>query len=309
MPDQTTVLRVSDARKRFRQTEALRGASVELRAGEWLGLLGPNGAGKTTLIRAIAGRVQLDGGSIELFGRTLGGDDAAARRRIGIVPQDIALYPALTARENLAAFGALCGVTGAELPQRVDWALDWTGLRERAREPIQNFSGGMKRRLNIACAVLHKPEIVLLDEPSVGVDPQSRERIWEMCDGLRRAGAALLLTTHQLDEAQQVCERIVIVDHGRTIAAGTFDQLVAQTIGAQRLVTLTCDRPPPPDLLGDGVELSGSVARFRCRELAADLAAVLARAGAGGVGVQDVQIAAPSLHAVFLHLTGRELRE
>src|SRR5512140_3722333 len=238
----TTVLKVQDAKKRFGATQALDGLSLELREGELLGLLGPNGAGKTTLVRALAGRVRLDGGAIELFGRRLSGSEV--RDGLGVVPQEIALYPLLTARENLEAFGSFNGLRGAALRDRVAWALDWTGLTERAREPVRRFSGGMKRRLNIACGVLHEPRVILLDEPTVGVDPQSRERIYEMLDRLRAAGSSLLLTTHQLDEAEARCDRIVIQDHGRVVASGTLSELVEHTVGTRRQVSVTVDALP-----------------------------------------------------------------
>src|SRR5882724_5252721 len=204
----TTVLRVTGASKRFGATQALDGAEVALERGELLLLLGPNGAGKTTLIRSVAGRVRLDQGRIELLGQPLDGAAHPARRSLGVVPQEIALYPLLTARENLQVFGTFHGLDGAALAGQVTDALAWTGLADRADEPIKGFSGGMKRRLNIACGVLHKPDVVLLDEPTVGVDPQSRERIWEMLDKLKAAGTSLVLTTHQLDEAQTHADRI-----------------------------------------------------------------------------------------------------
>ncbi len=306
------VLEIDDAGKRFGGTEALRGAELRLRRGEWLGLLGPNGAGKTTLVRAIAGRVRLDRGRIVLLGEELGAEQgasgAAARRRLGVVPQDVALYPHLSAAENLEVWGLLQGVRRTHIGERVAWALDWTGLRDRSREPVARLSGGMKRRLNLACGVLHRPEVVLLDEPTVGVDPQSRARIWEMLGELKRAGATLLHTTHQLDEAQQLCERIVIFDHGRAICAGTFDELVAATVGSGRQVKFTCG--VVPDLLPAGLtrdrdsRLVASV-----RDVAHDLPRVLEELDRAGARVLDLEIEAASLHSVFLHLTGRELRE
>ena len=232
---------VSDARKTLGSGQALDGASFELRKGELLALLGPNGAGKTTLIRAIAGRVRLDGGEIRRL-RSAGRRPARRRAELGIVPQEIALYPLLTARENLEAFGRLQGLSGAELAKQVDWALERTGLADRASEPVKQFSGGMRRRLNIACGILHRPRIVLLDEPTVGVDPQSRDRIYDMLGELAADGVSLLLTTHHLEEAEARCSRTVIIDHGRVIAAGTLAELVDQTVGRHRLVTLRSTR-------------------------------------------------------------------
>jgi ABC-2 type transport system ATP-binding protein len=317
-----TVLSVADARKRYGSTVALDGAAMHLHRGEWLALLGPNGAGKTTLIKAIAGRVKLDGGTIALLGRTLGGpndaDSRQMRAKLGIVPQDLALYPLLTASENLSVFGALCGVGREQLAERVQWALEWTGLADRAHTLAKTFSGGMKRRLNIACGVLHQPEVVLLDEPTIGVDPQSRERIWSMLSQLRSAGTSLLLTTHQLDEAQQICDRITIIDHGRTIADGTMDQLVAQTIGRGRRVTLVLDDGPLAALqalaaqtagLGPALQLIDREARLNVEDVAAELPPLLARVHESGRRVLDVRVEPPSLQAVFIHLTGRELRE
>jgi ABC-2 type transport system ATP-binding protein len=299
-------LSVKDARKSYGATQALNGASLELGAGELLGLLGPNGAGKTTLVRAIAGRVALDGGSIELMGQPLGG---GKREGLGVVPQEIALYPLLSARENLEAFGRLNGIKPAMLKQRVAWALEWTALTDRAREPIKRFSGGMKRRLNIACGVLHEPRVILLDEPTVGVDPQSRERIHEMLERLRATGVSILLTTHQLEEAEGRCDRIVIIDHGQVIASGTLEELVARTVGHHRRVTLRLDRAPEQPIAGFNGGSEGALLRAQVDNVGAELPALIQRAEAAGFTIQDIEVRSPSLQSVFLHLTGRELRE
>jgi ABC-2 type transport system ATP-binding protein len=307
------VLTVSNVRKAFGSVKALDGASFELHQGELLALLGPNGAGKTTLIRAIAGRVRLDGGEIRLFDSPLGGGRTPPE--LGVVPQEIALYPLLTARENLDAFGRLQGLSGTTLQQQIEWALDRTGLADRASEPIKHFSGGMRRRLNIVCGILHRPRIVLLDEPTAGVDPQSRERIYDVLAELAASGVSLLLTTHHLEEAEARCERTVIIDHGRVIASGTLGQLVDQTVGRHRLVTLRVDEPLPGGGVAAGtlqVDVDPAdprVIRTRMDDVAAELPPLLESLRHAGRSVEDVDVRGPSLQAVFIHLTGRELRE
>jgi linearmycin/streptolysin S transport system ATP-binding protein len=304
------VLTVRGARKAFGDVTALDGASIELRQGELLALLGPNGAGKTTLIRAISGRVRLDSGEIRLFDRVL--DGTRTPPELGIVPQEVAVYPLLTARENLDAFGRLYGLTGAMLKEQVGWALDRTGLADRANEAVRRFSGGMRRRLNIACGVIHRPRVVLLDEPTVGVDPQSRDRIYDMLAELAGEGVSLLLTTHHLEEAEARCSRTVIIDHGRVIASGSLSELVDQTVGRHRLVTLRLDRPLPPAAVASGSDLDPAdahVLRARMSDVAVELPPLLAQVHAAGRTVDDVDVRGPSLQSVFIHLTGRELRE
>ena len=305
------ILTVSGARKRYGSVQALDGASFELRTGELLALLGPNGAGKTTLIRAMSGRVRLDGGEIRVFDQPV----AAGRtpRVLGIVPQELAVYSLLTARENLEGFGRLHGLAGAELSKQVDWALERTGLADRASEPVKQFSGGMRRRLNIACGILHHPRIVLLDEPTVGVDPQSRDRIYVTLAELAAEGVSLLLTTHHLEEAEARCSRTVIIDHGRVIASGTLPELVDQTVGRHRLVTLRLNAPLATDQIPRlRVEIDPADARqvrARMTDVATDLPPLLDGIRAAGGAVDDVEVRGPSLQAVFIHLTGRELRE
>jgi len=301
------VLRIEGARKAFGATEALKGLTMALRESEMLALLGPNGAGKTTLIRAIAGRVRLDGGTLSLFGRTL--EPGAPRQELGVVPQDLALYPLLSARENLEVFGALAGVPAPRLRERVAWALEWTGLGERAREPVKGFSGGMKRRLNLACGILHEPRVVLLDEPTVGVDPQSREKIYEMLDALRASGVSLLVTTHYLEEAEARCERIVIVDHGAARAEGSLAELVRHAGLGGRRVCLSLDRVAAAAPAGFSLEPGGMALSATITDVAGELPGLLARVRGAGLDVRDLDVRTASLQAVFLALTGKELRE
>ena len=311
-----SVLTVANARKNFGAVAALNGATFDLRQGELLALLGPNGAGKTTLIRAVAGRVTLDGGEIRVFDKLL--DGRRTPPELGIVPQEVAVYPLLSARENLEVFGRLNGLAGPDLSTQVTWALDQTGLTDRASEVVKQFSGGMRRRLNIACGVLHRPRIVLLDEPTVGVDPQSRDRIYDMLAALAHSGVSLLLTTHHLEEAEARCSRTVIIDHGKVIASGTMAELVAQTVGLHRLVTIRLDAP----LDGDAARsmTSGSdamvtdpadnrIVKARLDDVGAELPPLLDRIRLAGRLVDDVEVRGPSLQSVFIHLTGRELRE
>jgi len=311
-------LRVQSIKKRFRKVEAIRDVSFHLNVGERLALLGPNGAGKTTLIRCLAGRTKPDSGTIDLLGKPL--PPSGGRDQIGLVPQDIAIYGDLTTRENLVAFARFHRLRGADLQRRVDWALEWTGLENRQNELVGGFSGGMKRRVNLACGVMHSPSVLLLDEPTVGVDPQSRQRIFEMLDQLRDSGTSILLTTHHLDEAEQRCDRIVIIDHGRVIADGTLSELIQSTIGAARHVRLRIDRPlespimpwyvgPIHASLGEDTRVDECCLQTRVSDVAGQLPGLLQGVSGAGYSILNVEVHSPSLHDVFLHLTGQALRD
>jgi ABC-2 type transport system ATP-binding protein len=301
---------VHQAEKRFGPVRALSGVSFELRRGELLGLLGPNGAGKTTMIKAIAGRAKLDSGDVQLNGRTL--DAADPRPEIGVIPQELAIYKRLTARENLEVFGRLAGVEAGALRARVDWALEWADLKDRAGEPTDRFSGGMKRRLNIACSLLHSPSVVLLDEPTVGVDPQSRARIYEMLGALQQSGVSIVLTTHHLEEAEQRCDRILIIDHGAIVAGGTVAELVSSTVGRARAVGVSLRIEWPSDVaLPDGATLDADrrTLRWQLESVGAELPSILSGLNSRGAEIVDVHLGAATLQDVFIALTGRELRE
>ena len=212
--------------KRFGNVTAVDGISLELRDGECLGLLGPNGAGKSTLIRAIAGRVTPDSGRVAVFGSEAG--SPASRAALGWVPQDLALYPRLTAKENLSSFGRYYGLKGKKLEQAIAWGLEWAALEDRAGDLARNLSGGMRRRLNMAAGLIHQPRLVLMDEPTVGVDPQSRNRIFEMIEALRTQGMTIIYTTHYMEEAERLCDRIGIIHQGKILDINTPQALIKQ---------------------------------------------------------------------------------
>src|SRR5579863_1864867 len=213
---------------------ALDGITLEVHRGECLGLLGPNGAGKSTLIRSIMGRAIPDAGTISVFGAQA--DSMSARTALGWVPQELALYPRLTCRENLQSFGRYHGLSGTALDRNVDECLGWSTLTDRAGELVRNLSGGMKRRLNMAAGLIHQPKLVLMDEPTAGVDPQSRNHIFEMIENLRSEGVSIIYTTHYMEEAERLCDRIAIIDHGKIIAHGTNGELVRNTFGSRSQV-------------------------------------------------------------------------
>ncbi|MEL6894634.1 MAG: ABC transporter ATP-binding protein [Planctomycetota bacterium] len=300
-------MQVKGLRKSFGDTLALRGVGFSVGEGERIALLGPNGAGKTTLIRCLCGRVKPDEGEITLMGQTL--SPTANRNQLGLVPQDIALYEDLSTIENLRMFGRFHGLRGRDLHDRVQWALKWTGLDGRSHDLVGGFSGGMKRRVNLACGVLHRPAILLLDEPTVGVDPQSRERIFCMLDELHAGGTAIVLTTHHLDEAQTRTDRIVIVDHGRIVADGSLQDLIDGSVGNRRRVDVRYQgqlQQAPPGWT-PGTEPTSLVCRID--DVVDGLPVMLQRVRAVGGTITDVQVQSPSLHDVFLHLTGHDLRD
>ncbi len=222
------MLEIRSLRKTFGDLVAVDDVSFAVEPGQILGLLGPNGAGKTTTVSMISGLLTPDKGEVRIGGRPLTGDTDEAKRKIGLVPQDLALYDELTARDNLRFFGALYGLTGAALDRAMAGALDLVGLGDRVRDRVKTFSGGMKRRLNLAAGLLHDPDILLLDEPTVGVDPQSRNAIFDNLEELKRRGKALLYTTHYMEEAERLADRIVIIDRGHVVANDTLDGLYAR---------------------------------------------------------------------------------
>jgi ABC-2 type transport system ATP-binding protein len=295
--------------KRFGQVTAVDGISLELSAGECLGLLGPNGAGKSTLIRAVAGRVIPDSGSVAIFGSAAGSPQA--RAALGWVPQDLALYPRLTASENLRSFGRYNGITGKALDESVAWCLSWAALEDRAGHLTRTLSGGMKRRLNMAAGLIHHPRLVLMDEPTVGVDPQSRNRIFEMIETLRAQGMTVIYTTHYMEEAERLCDRIAIVDHGRVIALGSAEELVHSAFASRSEVVVRFTQASEGLAAWTrehGGRIDEATAQFTV-EHAAEVGPLLDSAARAGHEVADLSLRKPNLESVFLHLTGKELRD
>ena len=309
LPTSDPPLRIDALVKRFGPVTAVDGITLELRSGECLGLLGPNGAGKSTLIRSIVGRVIPDTGSIQVFGSPA--DSTAARNALGWIPQELALYPRLTCRENLQSFGRYHGLSSVSLEQAVARCLDWSTLTDRGNDLVKNLSGGMKRRLNMAAGLIHEPRLVLMDEPTVGVDPQSRNHIFEMIEKLRDGGMSIIYTTHYMEEAERLCDRIAIVDHGRIIALGTNADLVQNAFGSRSQVLArfagTDERVAAWVTQHGGQPVDGA-AQFTI-EHPTEIAGLLEDSSRAGLELLDVSLRKPNLESVFLHLTGRELRD
>jgi ABC-2 type transport system ATP-binding protein len=261
------------------------------------------------LIRCIVGRAIPDAGRVSVFGSQAGSVDA--RAALGWIPQELALYPRLTCKENLAAFGRYHGLSGDKLRESVAWCLDWAALADRAGDLEKNLSGGMKRRLNMAAGIIHRPRIVLMDEPTVGVDPQSRNRIFEMIEALRGEGAAIIYTTHYMEEAERLCDRVAIIDHGRIIALGSNEELIHGAFASRSQVMARFDGPPAD--VSSWVErhagrLVDGSAEFTI-DHSTQIAGLLDDAAKAGLELLDVTLRRPNLESVFLHLTGRELRD
>jgi ABC-2 type transport system ATP-binding protein len=309
------MLDVRSIRKSYKNIVAVDGVSFRAAAGETVGLLGPNGAGKTTTVSIIAGLVHPDSGDVLIGGQPMRGDTDSVKGKIGLVPQDMGLYEEISARENLALFGALYGLTGAALKTPMDAALDLVGLADRAKDRVGDFSGGMMRRLNLAAALLHDPQLLLLDEPTVGVDPQSRNAIFDNLETLKKRGKTLLYTTHYMEEAERLCDRLVIVDHGKVLADDTLQGL-SRLMPAASVLTVNLagsgDGFPLDELRSlpqvRSVERKGAELKAGLTELAA-APAVLQKVLDLGFPFEHFSSERASLESVFLSLTGRSLRD
>lgn len=308
------MLQVEGLRKKYGDLVAVESLDLDIPSGTIFGLLGPNGAGKTTSISMISGLLEPTAGRVVVDGIQLSREPVKAKSRLGVVPQEIAVYTELTARENLNFWGGLYALNGTALKSRVDELLELVGLADRSREPVKNFSGGMKRRLNLAMGIIHEPSLILLDEPTVGIDPQARKNVLEVVEQIVSGGSTVLYTTHYLEEAEHLCDQLAIMDEGKIMAQGTVKELKAQ-LGDGSLISVSGNFKQE--------ELSNSVARLGSINIleSDDGSALLllpARQSLGGAleqlfgsGLQlaDVSIKEPNLEDLFLKLTGRELRD
>jgi linearmycin/streptolysin S transport system ATP-binding protein len=311
------ILVSKDLKKNYGSNQAVQGVSFSVLDGEIFSLLGPNGAGKTTTISMLSCLLQPSGGDAEIGGHSIKQDPMAVKKLIGIVPQDLALYEALSAYQNLTFWGRMYGLGGQALKTRITEVLDQVSLTDRAKDPVARYSGGMKRRLNIAVGLLHKPRLVFMDEPTVGIDPQSRRNILDMVKALRDEGMTVLYTTHYMEEAAELSDRVGIIDHGKLIALGTQKELT-KLVGEQETLRLhfgedlTGEMAAPAFTGIEGVLLATATDHelvLTVPEAAVALPGVIAAAGKAGVRIRSVDIEEPNLESVFLHLTGRALRD
>lgn len=296
------MIKAVNLHKHFAKIHAVDGVSFEIGRGEIYGLLGPNGAGKTTTINMLAGALKPDSGEVSV-GNGSDPTRPEVRRQLGSAPQALAVYDDLTAEENLKFFGKLYGLGGGRLKKQTASCLDLVGLTERRNSRVSTFSGGMKRRLNLACALVHEPPVLLLDEPTVGVDPQSRNLIFDRIETLRQQGLTVLYTTHYMEEAQRLCDRVAIMDHGRILAEDTVERLISAH-GGKGVAYVEFEEPPEPHIQLPGRPENLHL-RFESDHPMEDIAALTAQ----GVRFRSLRVERADLESVFLNLTGRRLRD
>ena len=309
------MIQVENLRKRYGDLVAVDGVSFTAEPGSIFGLLGPNGAGKSTTIGCISGLLVPTDGTVRVLGHDVVSDGPASRRQLGVVPQELALYEDLSATENLRYWGGAFGLSGAALASRVDEVLGRIGLTDRAKDRVKTYSGGMKRRLNFGCGIVHRPKVLLLDEPTVGVDPQSRVSLLDLVREEAATGTCVLYTTHYMEEAEHLCEKLAIVDHGKIIAAGTLSEL-RRMLGERDVLRLSGTFEPA--LVRDAlrhvddievVQADDEQLRLTAAGASAQLPAILDAIGRTGAVIRETTMTQPNLESLFISLTGKELRE
>lgn len=313
----TAILQVQNLVKKYGDFTAVKGISFDIKEGEIFSLLGPNGAGKTTTISMLSTLYRPTSGDATIGGHSITKDPLAVKQIIGVVPQEIALYEDLTARENLIFWGQMYGLNGKPLNSRVDEVLEQIGLTDKAKNRVKTYSGGMKRRVNIGVGLLHKPRLLFMDEPTVGIDPQSRRSILDTVKDLNKQGMTLLYTTHYMEEAEELSDRVGIMDHGELIAIGTQKELTQQVGETETLILHVGESDDPEALVtslrdlkdvleADATDHEISVITPDAEDV---LASVVGKANERGIKIRSIDIREPNLEAVFLHLTGRALRD
>ncbi len=313
-----SILTVLDLHKKFGNFEAVKGVSFSVEKGESFGLLGPNGAGKSTIINMITGLFPPTSGTILVKDLDIVKKTKQAQKWIGVVPQEIALYQSMSARENLKFWGRMYGLSGSALEKSVDNVLEIIGLTDRAKDKVEAFSGGMKRRVNIGAAILHRPELLIMDEPTVGIDPQSRNHILETVKNLNDEGITIIYTSHYMEEVEYLCSRIGIIDHGQLIACGTLPEL-RETIGDQSRIILSAEKEESwndqysqtlkENFPGRHFQINGKQLILFDKEPQKILGNFIESVSKFGVKITSVEIVEPNLESVFLHMTGRSLRD
>jgi len=310
------LLEVKELSKSYGNIKAVGGISFEIQKGEIFGLLGPNGAGKTTTISMLSCLLKSDSGDAFVDGYSISKDSMEVKKRIGVVPQDVSLYPTLSAQENLVFFGEMYGLTGSKLREKVDEVLEIVGLKDRRKEAINKYSGGMKRRINIAVGLLPSPKLLILDEPTVGVDPQSRTNILETLKELNKEGLTILYTSHYMEEVEFLCHRIAIMDLGKIIAIGSLNEL-RLLVGERDLLRISTANEISKDLV-ETVKKIPDVSEARVLDESIEILTLHGRKllpqiieifADTGVKIKSVEVKEPNLESVFLHLTGKELRD
>ena len=307
------MINVSNLRKSFHTVEALRGISFNIQQGECYGLLGPNGAGKTTTISILSGILPTDGGELRINGHDLKKDPLTCKSQIGVVPQEIGFYHELSAFDNLLFWGSLYQVPKRQLMRRIDAMMDLLGLAERKNDKVKAYSGGMKRRVNIASALLHNPQVLLMDEPTVGIDPQSRNLIFEVVERLRDDGMTVIYTTHYLEEAERLCDRIGIIDNGEIITQGTLAALKASHSVEESLIIsfahVSDEQESAITREWKNFQRIDDCIHFHSMDIQSDLAAIILMCNRAGMHIEHIDMRKMNLEFLFLNLTGKQLRD